>query len=349
MKNHLYYETLDWKVYCRNLFRQDKRSFLQALRDDFGTEDVFMTRSARTGIILSLKAFGLTREDEVLVPRFMSMCVLDAVHQVARSSPHLTERTKAVLFYHHWGYQQNYAKAEKIIGPRKWWVLEDCAHGVWGKSQGKAMGTFGHTAVFSLPKIFETTYAGALRVNDNSLSARIKEMLPPKTSWWDKWESMQGEWEYVAHHNTSIQGRENPDVQVRLAKWYATLLTYPNLSTIRGQVPRNQEEVHAVFTEQNKHFLFLLGNARHRSFMLSGDEEASMAPLCFPIISEDLEFLKKISLWLKARHIFIPIFHFDINRCMFEPDYRKCVPIPLYASLPEGLYADFVREFKGGF
>ena len=146
-----------------------------------------------------------------------------------------------------------------------------------------------------------------------------------------------------------MQRREGLDVQVRMAKWYATLLMYPHLSTLRGKLPGSQQEVHAVFTQQNKHFLYLLNNARNKQFMLQGDEEATMAPICFPIVSEDQEFLKQISQWFKERNIIVPILHFDINRCMFEPDYKKCVPVPLYASLPERLYTDFVREFKGRF
>jgi len=154
MKYHLYYETLGKKAYLRNFFRQNKKLFLEALREYFGTKNMYLTRSGRTGIILSLKAFGLKREDEVLVPRYMTTCVLDAINQQAIPSLHLTERTKAVLFYHHWGYQQNYAKAERFLQSRKLWIIEDCAHGLWGRSQGKDIGTFGHTAVLSLTKIF---------------------------------------------------------------------------------------------------------------------------------------------------------------------------------------------------
>ena len=82
-----------------------------------------------------------------MVPRYMCTSVLDAINQAARPYSQLTERTKAVLFYHQWGYQQNYAKAEGILNLRKLWIIENCAHGVWGRSQGKLMGTFGHTAI----------------------------------------------------------------------------------------------------------------------------------------------------------------------------------------------------------
>ena len=349
MKQHLYYETLGWESYWKNFFRQDKNGLLEALRKDFGSTNVFLTRCGRTGIVLSLKAFGLRRDDEVLIPRFMSTCVLDSVNQVALPSLNLTDRTKAVLLHHHWGYPQNYEKARAIISAKELHVIEDCAHGLWGKSQGIMMGAFGHTAIFSLAKTFEHTYAGAVRVNDQVLSSRIEGMLFSKISLRDRWESLQGEWEYLKFYNTPLDQRSSIDVQVGLSKWYAALLAYPGLTTLRGEVPRSREELQAVFTRQNKNFLFLLNNAAHRPFMISGDEDATMAPLCFPVISDDEKLLNQIKVWLKQRNIYTGIYHFDINRCMFEPNYKKCVPIPLYASLPEQLYVDFVQEFNGRF
>jgi len=349
VKYHLYYETLKWDVYLKNFFRQDKNRFLRVLQEDFGTKNVFLTRSGRTGILLSLKAFGLTREDEVMVPRFMSACVLDAVNHMAVASLHLTERTKAVLFFHHWGYQQNYAKAQRVLSPRKLWIIEDCAHGVWGNSQGKGIGAFGHTAIFSLPKIFEISYAGALRVNETSLLDHVQKAMDQAISAKNWWESLRGEWEYLKFYNAGLERRETMDLQVDLLKWYATLLQYPQLATLRGLVPRDINELREVFHKNNRHFLSLLKKSRHNGFMLAGDQEDTMAPLCFPVLSDDEIFLNSIVSWLKVRRIFTGIYHFDVNRCMFEPNNKKCVPIPLHASLPDGLYADFIRDYKGRF
>ncbi|MFA5059070.1 MAG: DegT/DnrJ/EryC1/StrS family aminotransferase [Candidatus Omnitrophota bacterium] len=347
MKQHLYYETLDWVTYWKNFFRQDKGRFLKALKDDFQSQNIFLTNAGRAGIILSLKAFGLRREDEVLVPRFMSTCVLDSVNQIASPSLNLTERTKAVLFYHHWGYPQNYSKAENILRPKKIRIIEDCAHGLWGKSQGRALGSFGDTAIFSLSKIFEMTYAGALKVNDVSLLGVIEKELSRAPSVKECCESLLGEWEYLNYYNTPLKDREHQDMQIDLLKWYATLLVSFPLATVRGRLPRSAQEIQQVFQRQNKHFLTLLKNARHRFFILPLDEEETMAPMCFPILSSDEVFLKEVQRWLSARNIFTGIYHFDVNRNMFEPDYRKCVPVPLYASLPDHIFDDFIRDFKG--
>lgn len=349
MKQHLYYETLGWGRYRRCFFRRDKEALLGALQEDLAAREVFLTRAGRTGIILSLRAFKLSRTDEVLVPRFMSTCVLDSINQVAAPSLHLTEHTRAVLLYHHWGFPQDYAKAQDVIRAHHLWVIEDCAHGLWGSSQGKPTGTFGHTAIFSLSKLLEMTYAGALKVNDQSLVPVIKDALDRETTLRDFCESLRGEWTYLRFYNAPLRKRSAVGLRTDLLKWYATLLTYPNLTTVRGFLPRNRQELRCIFARQNAHFVTLLKRSVNTSFMLPSDQVDTMAPLCYPVISDDPAFLATVDQWLRQRNIFTGVYHFDVNRCMFDPNYQECVPLPLYASLPDGLYEEFCRRFDGRF
>ena len=73
-----------------------------------GENDVFLTSSGRAGIFLSLVAAHIARHDEVFVPRFMSTCVLAAICYAGSPSLEFSDKTKAVLLYHHWGYPQNF-------------------------------------------------------------------------------------------------------------------------------------------------------------------------------------------------------------------------------------------------
>jgi hypothetical protein len=347
MKQYLFYQTPDWGCYWRNFLRCDADRFLEALRDHAGTRDLFLTRSGRAGILLSLRAFGLGHDDEVLVPRFMSSCVLDPINRVAKSSLGITDRTKAVLFYHQWGYPQDYRRAKEFLDGRNLFVIEDCAHGLWGSSQNIPMGTFGHTVIFSPPKIFQTTYVGLLRVNDSSLRSSIEAALGRRDSFLGWVDSLRGEWEYLGFYNTQLEKRKDPGVQAGLQRWYATLLEHTRCSTLRGALPYSRAAVQQIFLKQNQNFLFVLKNCLKPVFLLPGDEVGSMAPVCFPVLSEDESFLRSVDEWLRRNNIFTGIYHFDIARNMFAPDYRRCVPLPLYPSIPQEVLEGFVREFKG--
>jgi hypothetical protein len=79
---------------------------------------------------------------------------------------------------------------------------------------------------------------------------------------------------------------------------------------------------------------------------LDGDSVDEMAPLCYPFLCEDDVVLKSVDNWLKQAGIYTGIYHFDINRNMFNPVFKKCVPIPIYDSIDRSLLESFVREFK---
>lgn len=344
----LYYQTLDWKTYIRHYFQKDKNNFLNVLRRDMDTDDVFLTSSGRAAIFLSLIAANITRHDEVFVPHFMSSCVLSAVCRVGHPSLEFTKRTKAVLLYHHWGYPQNFPVIRKILDKRKRKVLiiEDCAHNLWGEFAGIKIGEFGDTAIFSLSKIFEITYAGALRVNNKKYLNKTAKRLNYKVSLKEYWEAVKGEWIYINHYRKSIENRNLPDSQASLEKWYSTLLIYPGCKRISGKLPRDCQELREIFKKQNSNFLILLKNLRNKQFLLRGDNPNKMAPLCYPFFSEDESILKKVNSWLKTAAIYTGIYNFDINRNMFKPNFKKCVPIPIYASIDKSLLESFVRKFK---
>jgi len=310
-----------------------------------GTNDIFLMSSGRAGISLSLCAANINRHDKVFVPQFMSKCVLSAVDH-GFSSLEFTEKTKAVLLYHLWGYPQNFPAIRKIISGKDILIIEDCAHGVWGKSYGIRVGEFGDTALFSLPKIFEITYAGALRVNNKTYLDDIRKRLDYKISLKEYWESLRGEWTYMNFYRKHIVKRNLPDSQIDLQKWYATLLTYPACKGISGRLPQSYAELKAVFRKQNSNFLFLLKNLKNKSFLLDGDSLNDMAPLCYPFLSEDESILFKVDNWLKEAGIYTGIYHFDINRNMFNPNFKKCVPIPIYASIDKSLLESFVMKFN---
>jgi len=312
-----------------------------------GTNDIFLTGSGRVGITLSLIAANINRHDEVFVPQFMSKCVLSAIYP-GFPSLEFTEKTKVVLLYHLWGYPQNFPAIRKILSGKDILIIEDCAHCFWGKSYGIRVGEFGDTALFSLAKIFEITYAGALRINNKIYLKDIIKRLNYKISLREYWESMRGEWTYVNYYRRPIKKRNLLDFQVNLQKWYSTLLNYPACKGISGRLPRNYEELREVFNKQNSNFLFLLKNLKDKSFLLSGDSFDEMAPLCYPFLCEDELVLKKVDNWLRENSIYTGIYHFDINRNMFKPNFKKCVPIPIYASIDKNLLESFVRKFKEG-
>jgi hypothetical protein len=345
-QEYLYYETLDWLTYARYFFRNQKDDFLKALRAHLRTDALYLTNAARSGIIVGLRAAGRGRHDEIFIPPFLSACVLDALNRGGFPALRFSEKTRAVLLYHHWGFPQNFPLIRRHLEGRDVFVLEDCAHGFWGRSNGFGIGEFGDMAVFSLPKIFPITYAGLVRVNAPHLREEVERQLRYRITFRERWQALKGERTYVRFYMQPPGKRARPDYAVDLQKWYVTLMTHPACKGIRGRLPRSEQDLRAVFKKQNGHFRRFLEAMPERTFMLEGDEPQTMAPLCFPFIHPDRAVLEKADAWLKARGVMTGIYHFDVQRNMFQPEYRPCLPVPLYASMDEEVIKSFIKTFK---
>jgi len=138
---------------------------------------VVLLNSARTGIFLSLMAHGLTQQDEVWVPPFLSPCVLNAIARKPAPSLSLSGRTKAAVVVHQWGYPQRMERVQAAIAGRHLLVIEDCAFSFASTYRGRRVGCFGDAAVFSFPKVFPTVLGGCLVTGDERILSFAREYL----------------------------------------------------------------------------------------------------------------------------------------------------------------------------
>jgi len=88
----------------------------------------------------------------------------------------LTPRTKAIVLVHYAGVGCEMDAIMEIAGNRSIPVVEDNAHGLFGRYKGKYLGTFGSMATqsFHETKNFTSGEGGALLINDPSLVERAE-------------------------------------------------------------------------------------------------------------------------------------------------------------------------------
>ena len=88
----------------------------------------------------------------------------------------LTPRTKAIVLVHYAGVGCEMDAIMEIAGNRSIPVVEDNAHGLFGRYKGKYLGTFGSMATqsFHETKNFTSGEGGALLINDPSLVDRAE-------------------------------------------------------------------------------------------------------------------------------------------------------------------------------
>jgi dTDP-4-amino-4,6-dideoxygalactose transaminase len=177
------------------------------LKQVLGVPKVLLTTSCTHALEMAALLLELNPGDEVIVPSFTFVSTANAfVLRGARPvfadvrpdtlnlderqlESLITERTKAVVPVHYAGVGCDMDAILAITEPRGIPVVEDNAHGLFGKYRGRYLGTFGclGTQSFHETKNFTCGEGGALIVNDKRFVERaeiIREKGTNRTSFY---------------------------------------------------------------------------------------------------------------------------------------------------------------------
>ncbi len=166
----------------------------QQLEAWFGVKKALLTTNCTHALEISAILLDLQPGDEVIIPSFTFVSTVNAF--VLRGAkpifvdirpdtlnldetllPELiTERTKAIVPVHYAGVGCNMDAIMSLAQQQHLTVIEDNAHGLFGKYNGQWLGTFGALATqsFHETKNFSCGEGGALLINDENLVERAE-------------------------------------------------------------------------------------------------------------------------------------------------------------------------------
>lgn len=144
------------------------------------------TTSGTASLFLALKALGIKKGDEVIVPNFTYQATANAVHNTGakviltdintenllidlkKLLKNINRKTKAIIAVHVSGRGSNIYKLKKIAKEKKIFLIEDAAEALFSKYKNKYLGTIGDIGCFSYaPNKILTTGQGGLIVTKN--------------------------------------------------------------------------------------------------------------------------------------------------------------------------------------
>jgi dTDP-4-amino-4,6-dideoxygalactose transaminase len=172
-------------------FTKKCHSFLEG---ELGVTKALLTTSCTHALEMSAILLGVRPGDEVVIPDFTFVSTVNAfvlrgakpifvdVHpdtlnlDETRLEAAITPRTKAVVPVHYAGVGCEMDPIIDIAKHHNIAVVEDNAHGLFGKYKGKFLGTFGAMATqsFHETKNFSCGEGGALLINDPVLAERAE-------------------------------------------------------------------------------------------------------------------------------------------------------------------------------
>jgi len=154
---------------------------------------VVTATSGTISIFLALKALGIKKNDEVIVPNITFPATANAV-ELTGATPvfvdinkdnllidenalkkKINKKTKAVVVVHISGRGNNIKKIAKITKKTKIHLVEDAAEAFMSKYENKFLGTFGDMGCFSFApnKIITTGQGGIVVTNNKSLYKKL--------------------------------------------------------------------------------------------------------------------------------------------------------------------------------
>jgi perosamine synthetase len=163
--------------------RGQKKSNLPCLLD---RDHVVYTTSGRASILLALEQLGVARGDRVLMPTYHCPTMIAPVEELGAQTVFYPTTTsgapdmqwltrldsrgvKVMLVAHFFGLPQPLAAIRQWCDERRIALIEDCAHALFGRSQGRAIGHWGDVAIGSLTKFLPVPEGGCWVTNRDTL------------------------------------------------------------------------------------------------------------------------------------------------------------------------------------
>jgi dTDP-4-amino-4,6-dideoxygalactose transaminase len=164
------------------------------LEEQLGVEKVLLTTSCTHALEMAAILLDLQPGDEVIVPSysFVSTVLAFVMHGAkpvfadirpdtfnideTKLETLITPRTRAIILVHYAGVGCEMDSIMDTVKRHNLMLIEDNAHGLYGKYQGKYLGTFGTFATQSFHETKNITCGegGALLINDSSYIERAE-------------------------------------------------------------------------------------------------------------------------------------------------------------------------------
>ncbi len=166
------------------------------LKGYVGVSGVYLVDSGRTGLMMALQALGIGEGDEVLVQAYTCVAVPNSVLWAGAKPIYvdikaetlnislddaklkISEKTRAIVVQHTFGNPADMTEVMQFAEENNLKVIEDCAHGLGARFDGRPLGSFGDAAIFSFgrDKVVSAVFGGAVVARDEEVAAKLKEL-----------------------------------------------------------------------------------------------------------------------------------------------------------------------------
>lgn len=162
-----------------------------------GVKHAIAVNNCTAALHLAVEAAGIQPGDEVICPTLTFVATANAVRYVgatpvlcdsvgpdnlnigpAQVEALITPKTRGVVVVHYAGFPVDMVGMQELATKHGLVIIEDCAHALFSKLQGRYCGTWGKVAAFSFfgNKNMTCGEGGMVTTNDDAVAARVRNM-----------------------------------------------------------------------------------------------------------------------------------------------------------------------------
>lgn len=282
---------------------------------------------------LSQKKIISNKLDEVMVADWIGYWVYNQIQAFAFSSKRFSERTKAILVYHQYGFPQDMDKILEFANDKKVIVIEDCAHALNSYYKGKPVGSFGDFAIYSFSKWFFCFALGGVKSKFEDFYTYAQDTISNIPFGLTLLKDLS---KFLFEQSTFSNSR--------LFRKYANL--FLNMSySLYGEALRPSRlacrllscKIEQEIILRQKRYRYFLARTRHLG-ICNHLEVEGITPYAIPIYCSDTKN-KALVRALRDKNITTGLYHFDINRNLLSPKFVQCVCIPCHRGISDRTFA----------
>lgn len=319
--------------------RKGSSTFFNALKTRLGVK-ILPFACGRSAIVAGLRAFGLNRMDEIMVPPYLGQCVLSAISRTAFPTMTPSSRTKAILVYHQFGYPQDIAQIESTAKRKGWIVLNDCANTIFTQVKEQFLAEWGDFTIISLSKLYPCAMGGGFYCRRTDIYEKVLTENKNLSDTHKK--KADHALEQLIKINSGFFGAETIFEINSLYGYLPDLMAFPK--KVYSALPSTKEEIEKDVAHR-KDILSIVKEI-FSDRIPSVNENEEIVPFAVPITG-DASRLKIISNKIKEElSVDVPVLHFDFARNMLTPDYRQSLVIGCHLDWSEKLVLKICEMIK---
>lgn len=171
-------------------------AYEKAFRDYLGVKFSWSFATGRMGLYAILKALNIQKGDEIIVPAYTCVVVINSIIysggkpvyvdidaktfniDVTKIEEKVTPKTRALYAQHTFGLMCNIEAIQRTASKYNLPIIEDCCLALGSEIKARKAGTLGTIAYFSTDhsKVISTSSGGMVVTNDDVLAKRINQL-----------------------------------------------------------------------------------------------------------------------------------------------------------------------------